>query len=124
MTQVQKLQRIRSAHKAADGANSPIRLDRVIEGKPMECVENLFTNSKENFFCGVWSSTEGKWNLNYTEDEFCYLISGRAILTDAEGHEEILSAGDAFVIPAGYKGTWETLGHAKKFYAIYEESQG
>ncbi|MFG1490830.1 cupin domain-containing protein, partial [Oceanospirillum sp. HFRX-1_2] len=85
-SQVQKLKRIRSEHQAAEGADTPIGLDRVISGKPMESVENLFTNSKENFFCGVWSSTEGKWNLNYTEDEFCYLISGRAILTDEEGH--------------------------------------
>lgn len=123
-SQTQKLKRIRSEFTGAEGADTPISLDRVISGKPMESVENLFTNTKENFFCGVWSSTEGKWNLNYTEDEFCYLISGRAVLTDEEGHQEILSAGDAFVIPAGYKGSWETIGHAKKFYAIYEESEG
>ena len=125
MTQpVQKLQRIKSEYSAADGAVNPVNPERVLGGSPKECVENLFTNSKENFFCGVWSSTEGKWELNYTEDEFCYLISGRVVLTDAEGHQEILSAGDAFVIPAGYKGSWETIGHAKKFYAIYEESEG
>jgi len=121
-TTIQKLQRIKSEFTGAEGANSPINPDRVRAGSPKESVENLFTNSKENFFCGVWASTEGSWNLNYTEDEFCYLISGRAVLTDVEGHEEILSAGDAFVIPAGYQGTWQTIGHAKKFYAIYEEA--
>jgi len=96
--------------------------DRVISGAPAERLNNVFTNTKENFFCGVWESTTGKWNISYTEDEFCYLIEGKAILTDSEGHSEQVNPGDGFVIPAGYKGTWETIGFAKKFYSIYEQS--
>ncbi|MDI3324837.1 cupin domain-containing protein [Pontibacterium granulatum] len=103
-------------------AATAINPERVLSGAPKEIIENLFTNAKENFFCGVWSSTEGKWTLNYTEDEFCYLIRGKAILTDAQGVAEEINAGDAFVIPAGYQGTWETIGDAQKFYAIYEEA--
>jgi len=96
--------------------------DRVLTGAPTERLNNVFTNTKENFFCGVWESTTGKWNLDYTEDEFCYLIEGKAILTDSDGHSEVLNPGDGFVIPAGYKGTWETIGSAKKFYSIYEQA--
>lgn len=103
-------------------AQTPVAKERLINGAPLERVHNVFTNTKENFFCGVWESTTGKWNLNYTEDEFCYMIEGKAILTDAQGHEEIIQAGDAFVVPAGYQGTWETIGTAKKFYSIYEEA--
>ena len=102
--------------------STPINPEKVLAGAPQQVLENLFTNTKENFFCGVWSSTEGKWTLNYTEDEFCYLISGRAILTDNEGTVQEINAGDAFVVPVGYQGTWETIGEAKKFYAIYEEA--
>lgn len=115
-----KLQRIAPAANAPE--STPIAPERVITGAPQQVLENLFTNSKENFFCGVWSSTEGKWNLSYTEDEFCYLIKGKAILTDADGVSEEINAGDAFVVPAGYQGTWETIGEAQKFYAIYEEA--
>lgn len=50
------------------------------------------------------------------------MIEGKAILTDAQGHVEEINAGDAFVVPAGYQGTWETIGNAKKFYSIYEQS--
>lgn len=109
----------------ADSVGEPeqaIAADRVLAGNPQEVVANLFTNTQENFFCGVWASTTGQWTLNYTEDEFCYMIEGTAILRDALGNEEALSAGDAFVIPAGYEGSWETIGSAKKFYAIYEQS--
>jgi uncharacterized cupin superfamily protein len=100
----------------------PVAEDRVISGKPMQRLNNVFENTKENFFCGVWESTEGKWNLEYTEDEFCYIIEGQAIVTDADGHSEEVKQGDAFVIPAGFTGTWETKGKVKKFYSIYEEA--
>lgn len=102
--------------------STPVAADRVLAGAPMQRLNNVFSNSKENFFSGVWASTSGKWNISYTEDEFCFLIAGKAILTDSEGHAEEINAGDAFVIPAGYQGSWETIGEAKKFYAMYEQS--
>jgi hypothetical protein len=43
-------------------------------------------------------------------------------LTDAEGHAETFGAGSAFLIPAGFKGSWETLETLKKYYAIFERS--
>ena len=101
---------------------TPVAKERLISCAPLERLNNVFTNTKENYFCGVWESTTGKWNLNYTEDEFCYMIEGKAILTDAQGNAEEINVGDAFVVPAGYQGTWETIGIAKKFYSIYEES--
>lgn len=114
-----KLQRLPAS--TGDAEASPIAAEKLISGNPTNMLNNMFTNTKENFFCGVWSSTEGKWELNYTEDEFCYIISGKAIITDAEGHSETVVAGDAFTISAGFSGSWETIGEVKKFYAIYEE---
>ena len=40
-------------------------------------------------------------------------------LTDATGKVEEYKAGDAFVIPAGFKGAWETVEAVKKFYVIH-----
>lgn len=102
------------------GEASPVDPIKLLSGQPQQMTDNKFTNTAENFFCGVWSSDTGKWTVNYEEDEFCYLISGKAIVTDADGQQETIIAGDAFVIPAGFSGTWETIGEAKKFYAIYE----
>ena len=48
------------------------------------------------------------------------LISGRARLTDEDGHGETFGPGSAFVIPAGFKGSWETLETLKKYYAIFQ----
>ncbi|MEX0923312.1 MAG: cupin domain-containing protein [Rhodovibrionaceae bacterium] len=93
---------------------------KVISGEPIATTENVYANAAGNFFSGVWSSSEGKWRIAYAEEEFCVLLSGRVALTDAEGRTETFSAGDAFVIPAGFEGTWETLEPVRKLYAIGE----
>lgn len=112
---------LRVAATAEGGEASPVEKERLLAGNPMQIVRNAFTNERENFFCGVWSSEAGKWTISYTEDEFCYVISGKAIITDVEGQTETVEQGDAFVIPAGFQGTWETIEEVSKFYAIYED---
>lgn len=92
--------------------------EKVISGEPIATTENVYTSEAGSFFSGVWSSSEGKWRVSYDEEEFCILLSGRVELTDAEGKSETFSAGDAFVIPAGFEGTWETLSPVRKLYAI------
>lgn len=114
-----KLQRIVEGRGQVE--KGPVAEEKLLAGSPRQMTEHFFTNAKENFFCGVWSSDAGKWKLSYSEDEFCYIIDGEAVITDADGHSERVAAGDAFCIPAGFEGSWETVGSVKKFYAIYEE---
>ena len=111
--------RIEPGEPAAPSA--PIDPARVIAGSPLAGANNAFSNTRGNFHCGVWCSGTGKWTVSYTEDEFCVLLEGEAVITDAEGRAQTVRAGDAFVIPAGFIGTWETRGSARKFYAVYEE---
>ncbi|MGH6719485.1 MAG: cupin domain-containing protein, partial [Alphaproteobacteria bacterium] len=59
---------------------------------------------------------------HYAEDELCVLLSGRVVLTDAQGAQRTFVAGDAFVVPAGFLGTWEVVETARKIYAIHEMS--
>jgi hypothetical protein len=99
----------------------PIDSTRCLEGAPLQALANQFSNARGNFHVGVWSSTDGCWNVCYTEDEFCYLMQGEAVITDATGTPTTVRAGEAFVIPAGFTGSWRTVGHACKLYAIYEE---
>ena len=63
----------------------------------------------------------GAWRVQYTEHEFCHLLSGRVRLhDDAGGDAVVLEAGQSFVVPAGFSGVWEVLEPARKLYAIYE----
>ena len=94
-----------------------------ISGKPKTTTQNFYTDATGSFFSGIWTSTKGKWPVSYTEEEFVYLLSGKVKLTAANGKSQSFKKGEAFMIPAGFKGTWETLASIKKFYAIQDRSK-
>jgi len=76
----------------------------VLSGAPEQTIRNVYTDSSGAFSTGIWESTPGKWPVEYTEDEFCLLLAGVVELIDARGRSARFSAGDAFVITAGFKG--------------------
>jgi uncharacterized protein len=96
-------------------------LDRLIDGSPQQRVSNAFTDSSGQFFAGRWSSTRGKWRVRYTENELCVMMAGRVVLTSDDGAVNSFGAGDAFVVPAGFSGTWEVVVDCTKIYAIFEK---
>lgn len=93
---------------------------QILSGSPRTTLQNYYSDADNRFFAGVWESTPGKWRVSYTEEEFCTLLTGKAVLTGEDGHAETFVAGDAFVIPSGFVGTWETVEPVRKFYAIYQ----
>jgi uncharacterized cupin superfamily protein len=68
---------------------------------------------------GVWASEPKRLEIAYTSDEFCVLLEGEVTLTDADGHATTHKAGDAFLIPAGFKGTWENPVPVRKYYVFH-----
>jgi len=94
--------------------------EKVLSGSPRFSVWNHFADPTGQFFAGVWASTRGRWRVRYTENEFCHLLSGRAVIMDEQGARYELKAGDSFVIPAGFAGTWEVIEDCRKLYAIFE----
>lgn len=71
------------------------------------------------FKTGFWAAQPGKADIHYTKDEMCTLLEGEVRLTDETGHAETYVAGDTFIIPKGFKGTWETVRAVRKFYAVF-----
>jgi hypothetical protein len=106
------------------GANPPPvetgKPSTVVSGDPATDVQNYFTDDTGQFFSGIWESSPGKWRVSYAENEFCGILSGRVVLTGADGKAEEFKTGDAFIIPAGFEGTWETVEPVRKWYAIFE----
>jgi uncharacterized cupin superfamily protein len=94
--------------------------DRLIAGTPRMEVRNFFADSSQQFFAGRWSATRGKWRIRYTESELCVMTAGRVVLESAAGARSEFGPGDAFVVPAGFVGTWEVLEDCSKIYAIFE----
>ncbi|MGV8998551.1 MAG: cupin domain-containing protein [Parvibaculaceae bacterium] len=98
------------------GAPDPARL---LSGTPQHRTWNAHETPDGAFFAGIWESDAGSWAIEYTEAEFCHILEGESRLTDADGHVTTVRAGDAFVIPAGFSGTWEVVSRTRKHYAIY-----
>lgn len=94
--------------------------DRLITGTPQQTLYNLFSSPDGHFHSGIWESEPGKWRVVFSESEFCHLLEGVIIVHGDDGSLRTFRAGDAFVSPAGFTGTWEVTERAKKYYAIYE----
>ncbi|RZA30987.1 MAG: cupin domain-containing protein [Lysobacteraceae bacterium] len=111
---------VRIAHDTCDSEPEPVEPGRLLAGTPLQSVANAYSDAGNAFHCGVWESSVGTWRVSYTEHEFCHLLAGEVRLRGDDGSEALLLAGDSFVIPAGFQGTWETVQPARKLYAIYE----
>ena len=94
--------------------------DRLLAGAPEHRVWNYFTDTTQTFFAGRWSGTRGKWRVRYTENELCVMTAGRVVITSDTGESSAFGPGDAFVVPAGFSGSWEVLEDCSKVYAIFE----
>lgn len=94
--------------------------EKMIGGSGAQTVQNHYSDPTGQFFAGIWTGEAGKWKVSYSEEEYCHLLEGEVVLTDLDGNSASFSAGDSFVVPAGFEGTWENLSPARKHYVIFE----
>lgn len=95
--------------------------EKLIAGNPKQSLWNHYSSEDGAFFSGYWQSEVGKWRISYTEEEYCQIVKGKSVITDIDGSTQEVKAGDSFVIPSGFEGTWEVLEETKKIYVIYEK---
>lgn len=96
--------------------------EKLIQGNPRQTVWVQYADPSRRFTVGLWHSEVGKWRIHYTEEEYCHLIEGVSRITDMDGQATMVSAGDNFVIPAGFAGTWEVVEPTTKRFVIYEQT--
>ena len=94
--------------------------EKLLEGNPKQSIWQHYTDPSGQFSTGIWQSEKGKWSVTYTEEEYCQILEGVSILTDAQGNAEIVTIGESFVIPRGFTGTWEVVERTRKIYVIHE----
>ena len=91
--------------------------DRLISGDPVFTTWNL--EERDGLYCGIWQSTPGAWRIQYDEWEYCRILSGHSVITDADGVAHTVRAGDSFVLRPGFSGTWEVIETTRKDYVIW-----
>ena len=94
---------------------------KVLKGDPEQAVYNHYNSPCGQMSAGVWEGEVGQWLVNYTEHEYCEIVQGVSVLRDGDGNAKTLRVGDRFVIPAGFKGTWEVLEPCRKIYVVFEQ---
>lgn len=94
---------------------------KVLKGDPDQAVFHQYDSPCGQMGVGVWEGAVGQWTVNYTEHEYCEILQGVSVLRDSDGNAKTLRAGDRFVIPAGFRGTWEVLEACRKVYVIFEQ---
>ena len=97
--------------------------EKLIEGNPKQTLWQYYTDPTKKFLSGMWKSEPGKWNISYTEEEFCQILEGVSVVADAQGTAVTVAQGDSFVIPRGFTGTWEVIETTRKIYVIYESGE-
>jgi uncharacterized cupin superfamily protein len=96
----------------------PIAAEKIVSGSPRTGFVSAYENEAAGFYAGTWGSTVGAWRVAYDEDELCVILAGRVRLTRDGGEPHEYGPGEAFVIPRGFAGVWETLEPVRKIYAI------
>jgi len=94
--------------------------EKLLQGNPRQTVWVHYTDATGCFSAGIWHSERGRWRILYTEEEYCQLLEGVSIITDEAGSAVTVRAGEEFVIPAGFRGTWEVIEPTRKRFVIYE----
>lgn len=116
---------LNSAPDAA-GAGTPedyfLAPEKLITGNPKQTLWMHYTDPTNQYVVGIWRSEPGKWRIRYTEEEYCRMLDGVSVITDEAGHAVTLCAGDEFVVPGGFVGTWEVVETSTKRFVIYERS--
>ncbi|CAM3775661.1 cupin domain-containing protein [Roseateles saccharophilus] len=82
-----------------------------------------FKGASSGHVVGWWEGKVGSVDFPATTaDEIVWLAQGRIALTDSQGGRREFSAGDAYLLPAGFAGRWETLEDAKKLYVLLDKA--
>jgi hypothetical protein len=92
----------------------------VLAGRPAISGKTLFTSFDGSLNVGLWQCTPGKWRVAFSQDELCVMLAGRLVVTDPAGKFRRFGPGDAFMVPAGFRGTWEVVETVRRLFAVHQ----
>lgn len=89
-----------------------------VEGNPRMKTWVQHTSADGSMMSGFWKATPGTYHATHPEYEFVHLMEGRIVITPDGGSPVTVTAGDAFVIEPGFKGTWKIEQPVRKHFDV------
>ena len=83
MSKISLLDYANTAHGAYD-----VNPEKMLGGSPRQILSNHYTSPGAEFHVGFWEAEVGKWQVNYTEFEYCEILQGVIQMTDSAGLQQ------------------------------------
>lgn len=96
---------------------SPIRSE-CLEGVPKTLAGEVAATDDGSTKIYVWQTTAGRFNWIYDFDEVITILDGDVFITDPDGRERHLRAGDVAFFPVGARTTWRVPDHLRKVAVV------
>ena len=100
------------------------RPDRLVSGNPQRTTWTHHESHDRQLSCGIWACEVGSWRIQFAADkeEFFCVIEGQVCLWDESGLGVVVKAGEAAVIPAGFRGRFEVQEAVRKYFVVLDRS--
>jgi hypothetical protein len=98
------------------------RVERREVGAPERHTWTLYESAADGVSAGIWHCEPGRWRIEFGphEHEYFIVLEGRARLHGMDGAVTELGPGQAAVIPAGFRGSFEVLERVRKHFVVVE----
>lgn len=91
---------------------------KLIEGQPVGLDHGYYERPEVGLKAGIWRSCAyTEWYDSYPCDEFMVVLEGEVTI-ESDTFSQTYRAGDAFLIPKGFRGYWRQPVAMLKYYAI------
>lgn len=95
--------------------------ERIMRGNPAQKASKHYSSPCGQLNAGIWEGAVGQWSVSFSGHEYCEILAGVSVLRDLNGNLKMVKKGDRFVVPAGFKGTWEVLETCRKIYVVFKQ---
>ena len=99
--------------------------DKRIKGNPRRVTKEYFAHELHGVRAGTWQAEAGAYRiaLAETKHEFFHILSGQVAVSQPDGSATVTyGPGDTGVIPPGFKGIFEIVKPASKFWVVTERA--
>ena len=91
-------------------------------GLPDQHIHVYYEDPALGITVGVWTTTDMQEAFGpYPDDEFMFLLEGRVVMIDGDGHEIAIEQGESFFLRKAIPISWKQEGFLRKFFITYSD---